>query len=137
MGDYSISYPRAASAQQLAPALANGLGVPFTLYVNCPSGGAAGTADDVVVFSANAPFPFRILDRKLYVSTAVAAATAQLRSATAGGGSTLSSAMSVASTGLVLDASTTTNTVAAGGTLVLRRSDRSMVGELFLTCIRT
>lgn len=137
MPDYAISYPRAASAQQLAPALANGLGVPFTLYVNCPTGGTAGTADDVVVFSANAPFPFRILDRKLYVSTAVAAATAQLRSATAGGGSTLSSALSVAQTGPIADASPTTNTVATGGTLVLRRSDRSMVGELLLYCVRT
>ncbi len=116
----------------------------FTVYVPCPSGGAAGTADDVTVWSAAAPFALRILDATMRVSTAVALASSALRTASGGGGSVVlpdpaiaTQTFSNATTGPHDDVAVATATVAAGGSLFLRRSDRSVVGELVLTCIRT
>lgn len=116
----------------------------FNVYVSCPSGGAAGTADDVTVWNANAPFALRILDATLRVSTAVALSSAALRTASGGGGSVVlpdaaiaTQTFSTAAVGPFDDVAVATATVAAGGSLFLRRSDRSVVGELILTCIRT
>lgn len=137
-----VSIPRATPTTLAV--LASSLAVPFQVYVNCPSGGAAGTADDVTVWNANAPFAMRILDATMRVSTAVALATATLRTASGGGGSgvlldaaTGTSTFSNATTGPHDDTAVATATVAANGSLFLRRSDRSVVGELILTCIRT
>lgn len=125
-------------------AIASNQAVPFSVYVSCPSGGAAGTADDVTIWNANAPFALRVLDATLRVSTAVGASTAALRTASGGGGSVVlpdpaaaTQTFSTATTGPHDDVATATATVASGGSLFLRRSDRSVVGELILTCIRT
>jgi hypothetical protein len=100
--------------------------------------GTTGSADDVAVALA-VPFGFRIVDVKLVVLTVKAAATVTLRTATAGGGSALSEALSVATAGYVRlgTASTATTTVAAGGNVYLRRSDRACAGELLIELIKT
>lgn len=130
-------------APLLAP-IASNVAVPFYVYVNCTSGGSAGTADDVTIWNATAPVALRILDAQLRVSTAVGGSSAALRTASGGGGSvvlpdpgTATQTFSTAATGVLEDLATSTATVAAGGSLFLRRSDRSVVGELLLTCIRT
>lgn len=138
-----LALGRRVDIESLAPVRSN-IAVPFQVYVSCPSGGAAGTADDVTVWNANAPFAMRILDATLRVSTAVGASTAALRTASGGGGSVVlpdpaaaTQTFSTATTGPHDDVATATATVASGGSLFLRRSDRSVVGELILTCIRT
>jgi hypothetical protein len=98
--------------------------------------GTPGTPDDVTIYSANAPFAFRVLDSQVLISTLVALATVQLRNATGGGGDAVSDAFVAASLGRVRDTavgiSNATQTISAGGTLVLRRSDRGVAGEVIL-----
>lgn len=111
-------------------------GVPFIIYVTFAAG-AGGSADDVTVFSSSAPFNFRILESWLITTTAVALSTVQARTATGGGGTALSTAMSATVAGKTSDNSTATATVAASGTMVLRRSDSGIAGEFFAMAIRT
>jgi hypothetical protein len=111
-------------------------GVPFIIHFTFAAGGG-GAADDVTVFSANAPFNFRILECWLVTTTAVGGSTVQARTATAGGGTALSTAMSSTATGKTSDNSTTTPTVAASGSLILRRSDSGVSGEFIAMCFRT
>lgn len=142
-GRWNVGVTSNVDPQKIAP-VASTIAVPFQVYVSCPSGGAAGTADDVTVWNANAPFAMRILDATLRVSTAVGGSTAALRTASGGGGSVVlpdpgaaTQTFSTATTGPHDDVAVATATVAANGSLFLRRSDRSAVGELILTCIRT
>lgn len=144
---YRNSRWRAQGPRTWMPGVTVGGGLiaePFTVYVSCPSGGAAGTADDVTIWSAAAPFALRVLDATLRVSTAVALSSAALRTASGGAGSvvlpdptTATQTFSTAAVGPFDDVAVATATVASGGSLFLRRSDRSVVGELVLTCIRT
>ncbi len=120
----------------LLPLTAN-RGAMFTIFVACPAGGAAGTADDVTIYNANAPFAFRILDVTWLVSTAVALSTVQLRDTSGGGGAALSSALTSAVAGTARNNDTATRTVAAGSSVFLRRSDRAVVGEIVITGVRT
>lgn len=94
--------------------------------------GVGGGADDLVIYSANSPYIFRIVDSFAIISTAVGGSTLTLRSATGGAGSTLSSALSTASTGRKREASTSTPTLAAGSSLVWRRSNNGLEGEAFV-----
>lgn len=112
-------------------------GTPFAFFVDCPASGAAGTADDVTVWNANARFNLRILDVLLYTSTAVAAATCTLRDASGGGGNALSSALAVTSTGVARNNDTATRTISTNGSAFLRRTDRSHVGQLVIIGVRT
>lgn len=108
-----------------------------TIYKVLATGGTSGTADDVAIYIANAPFKFRILDVKLIVSTNVSSATVTLRDTAGGAGAALSDALSVTTTGIKRDAALTVlSTVAAGGSLYVHRSDRSMVGEIVITIER-
>jgi len=100
---------------------------------------AAGTADDVTVLSS-APFAFRILRTLPVITTAVAASSVRLRSASGGGGSALSSsfATDVATEDPVRSSPLTAfPSVALGGSLFLRRSDRGVAGALAVLCMRT
>lgn len=117
---------------------------PFSLYVPCASGGAAGTADDVTVWNAAAPFAMRITDATFRVSTAAVASTVALRTAAAGAGSVVlpdaaaaTQTFSSGTVGVFRDAASATATVALNGSLFIRRSDRSVVGELQLVGFRT
>lgn len=120
----------------LAP-LADNIGVPFEFRVSCPSGGSAGTPDDVVIYNANAPLSFRITDCWFTCAAAVVGSTVQLRTASGGGGTALSSALSTAATGTSRNNDTATRTVAQGGTVVIRRSDRSVAGDMMISAVRT
>lgn len=111
-------------------------GVPFIIYVSFAAS-TPGTADDVTVFSGTAPFNFRILESWLVTSTAIVSSTVQAKTATGGLGSDLSTAMSSTVAGKTSDNSTATSTVASGGSMFLRRSDRGVAGEFFAMCVRT
>lgn len=100
--------------------------------------GGGGSADDVIIFSANAPFGFRILDSKFYISEIVALATIRLRDATAGAGNVLSDAIAAGVTGSISNVlKSSTDTIAASGTLVVRRSDSAVAGEVIINIIKT
>lgn len=123
-------------------ALAGGIGTVFSIKVDLPSGGTSGTADAVNLLTSvpgsALPFNVEVLDVVMAVSTAVASSTVQLHNTASGGGSTTySTALSSAATGKVRDASTTMAQIPAGGTLFARRSDRSVVGEIAVICVRT
>ena len=110
--------------------------MPFTIRVAFAAGGG-GSADDVTIYAAAAPFAFRIIDVTVLVATAVGGSTAQLRDTTGGGGATLSSSLSTAATGTVRNADTATRTVASAGSVYLRRSDNGVAGEIIIKAVRT
>ncbi len=124
--------PIALSVVPSSVALANADGLAPSLTIHKAFvAGAGGSPDDVVIYSSNAPFTFRILDSQVAVETTVAASTLRLRDAVGGGGSTLSDAFDSATAGRKRDAGTTaTAVIASAGTLVLRRSDDGVAGEV-------
>lgn len=133
----------AINANNVTPIISN-RAIGVAIYINCPSGGASGTADDVTIFNADCPYAIRIIDAQLRVSTAVGGSSAALRTASGGLGSVVlpdpaaaTQTFSTAATGVAEDLALTSATVAKDGSLFLRRSDRSVVGELVLTYIRT
>lgn len=131
------------AAGVVAPAnlkvVTSNIAVLFLIRVAFAAGGAPATPDDVTVFSASAPFAFRIVDVRLIVSTAIALSTAQLRSASGGGGAALSSSFVTAVAGeAALSASwTATTTVALNGSVFLRRSDQTIAGEVLIYAVPT
>ena len=111
---------------------AQGLASPRTIRKAFSAGGG-GSPDDVTIYNANAPLGFRILDAFVFVSTAVAASSVTLRTASGGGGSAVSDSFSSAATGSVrLSTTSSTNTIAQDGSLFLRRSDSGVAGEVIL-----
>lgn len=117
--------------------LESGIAEALTIHKEFTAG-VAGTPDDVVIYNANAPYAFDIVDCEATITTLQAGSTVQLRSATGGGGSGLSDALSSASTGVRHNATSTTKfSVAKGGTLVVRRSDRGVAGEVNISILRT
>lgn len=112
----------------------NNCAVGFQIFVQFAAGGG-GAADDVILVNANLPVGFRILDVLLDVATAVVGSSCQLRTATGGGGGTVSAVLSSAATGGQRNSVIATNTIAALGTLVLRRSDSGVAGSIIVSCI--
>jgi hypothetical protein len=115
-------------------------GVHFTVMVPFTAA-AAGTPDDVTVYAGNCPSKRRYIDSLVKCTTAIGSSTGQLRSATGGGGSAISSAMSTGTTatsgrdvggGITLAA----QTIAANGDLYFRRSDRGIAGVLYITFLK-
>lgn len=98
--------------------------------------GIGGAADDVAIM-LDAPFNYRILDVVIPVLTADSGDTLQLRSATAGGGSALSSVLSGGATGTVRNNDTQTRIVVEGGNVYLRRSTNLIAGEVIIYAERT
>jgi hypothetical protein len=99
--------------------------------------GAGGAADDVVIFAANAPYAFDIIDTTAKVVTAVGGSTLQLRDTAAGAGTTLSDALTSAATGTKRNTAQTTNPqVLRNGTLIIRRSDSGIAGSVDVTILR-
>lgn len=95
-----------------------------------------GAADDVTVMAVT-PFEMRILDVQQVTTTAVGASTVTLRTAAAGAGTDLSGALASAATGRAASVKASTDVVAKGGALFLRRSDRAVAGEIIITVLRT
>ncbi len=119
--------------------IASNVGSNFSIYVAFAAG-AGGAADDVTIFNGDAPFAFRILKTLPYISTTVAVSSIQVRSATGGGGTALSSlfAATVATEDPVITSPiAATTTVAANGSAFVRRSDSGIAGEVILVCVRT
>lgn len=119
--------------------LTSSVGAVFTIYASFAAG-AGGSPDDVTVYNANAPFAFRILKTLPYVTTAVAASTLEARDTSGGGGAALSSLFDAdvqtedPAINTPISASTT---VAANGSLFIRRSDSGIAGEMVFLCVRT
>lgn len=144
----AITAPQNSNATTLANAIvapvnlaavASNIGALFAVRVAYVAA-AAGTADDVTVYNANSPFAFRILKAFFVTSTAIGGSTVQVRSASGGGGSALSDVFSSATTGENTSTAgtiTATATVAANGSVFVRRSDRGVAGEVILLCVRT
>ena len=122
---------------QVAPILI-GQASPFVISLAFAAGGG-GAADDVAVLAANLlAFQVRVIDAWLNTITAVGGATGTLRTASGGGGTALSSAMSAAGANATSRSSLgATQTVAAAGTIFLRRSDSGFSGEVFALVTRT
>lgn len=113
---------------------ADGLSPLETIWKAVAAAGG-GAADDVTIYSANAPYKFRIIDVAFTtLAGAAGGRTVQLRDTAGGAGNTCSDAITAAATGLTRDAATTParRTIAKGGTLVLRRSDSAVGGELLI-----
>lgn len=116
--------------------VSSNIGVEFVIRVSYAAA-AAGAADDVTVYSASAPFAFRILDVMVLTSTAIGGSTAQLRDTAGGAGAALSTALSTAATGTARNNDVASTTVAANGSVFLRRSDRGVAGEVIIFAVKT
>lgn len=120
-----------------AAAAVAGLGAAFAISVLLTAG-TPGTADDVTVFAASAPFAFQILDCWGKVGTGISTKTATLRSAAAGGGSALSSALDFGTSSVTSrDNSGAAPSVSKGGSLYVRRSDRGVAGTVVILIQKT
>lgn len=116
---------------------ASGVGVISVIRATL-TGAAPGAADDVAIYTANAPYTFRVLDAVAYISAAVAG-TLEVRDTAGGAGTLLAGAIDTTAEGVARAAGTTptaTAQVAANGTLTVRRSDRSAAGEILITIVR-
>ena len=138
---------RAATLQQIVSpahllAVTSDRAVLFNIQVGFAASGAAGTLIDVTIFNANAPFGMRFLHAILYVATA-AGTNATLRNATGGGGgiffddaASAGRTFSSAATGTKYSNGTSTHSIAASSTVVLR-IDRAVTGSVLIHCVRT
>jgi hypothetical protein len=145
-GDLSGSYPNpAVAAATLDPANdavadSDGLASASKLYL-AYTAGAGGAPDDVTVYNADAPFKFRILDVYSLVATGDGAGgNVQLRDTSGGAGNVLSKAFSSNAAGSDREDGSATSyatvTVAASGSLYIRRADSGAAGEMILDIIR-
>jgi hypothetical protein len=129
----------AVTSVKLGVVESDGLG-PKLVIRKTFTAGTPGTPDDVVIYNANAPFAFRVLDSQLLLVTAVLSATAQLRDALAGAGNVVSGSFDAATAaGRVRDAGTAITAaplITLGGTLVLRRSDIGIAGEVIVEILK-
>lgn len=114
-----------------------GVAVPFVFAIPLVAG-TPGTADDVSFFTANAPFGFQVVDTWGDPATAISTNTATLRTATGGGGSALSSALDFGTANVrTRNTLGSSGSVAKGGSLVVRRSDRGIAGTVFVLVLKT
>lgn len=142
--DANVTTAKLASASvtpvKFSVADSDGIAGALVLRKVLTASGATGAADDVTIFSSNAPFKFRVVDAVMVTSTAAAgSSTAALRTASGGAGTLLSGAMAIDANGVSRPTGTSmtaTSTVASAGSLFLRRSDRAQVGEILITIIR-
>lgn len=116
----------------------NGVAPVFVLRIPITAG-TPGSPGDVA--GSAAPAACRIIDRWADVTTAIGASTLTVRSATGGGGNTLSGSISSdtvaegvrAASGAV----SAQSTLAAGAIPQVRCSDRGVAGTVYLLCERT
>lgn len=136
-GNVSLSFAEEAGDDLTTlGGLEAGAATTLTLFKTFTAG-AGGAADDVVIYAANAPFAFDIIDVTAVVTTLVSGSNLQLRSAAAGAGSTLSDALTAATTGTKRNTTAAAiPAVAAGGSLIIRRSDSGIAGTVFATILR-
>ncbi len=102
--------------------------------------GAGGSADDVTLFSSALPFKCQLLDAYVKSDTTVSMGTVTLRSASGGGGTALSSAITAAAAGIVSRSAGVAGiatALASGSSLYARRSDSAIAGQLVIEYIPT
>lgn len=131
--------PSALITPAMVAVLASSVAGAVLVYVSFAAG-AGGSADDVTVFNANAPFAFRVLKTFPWVATGVGGATLEGRSASGGGGSALSSTYDAATpteSPAITSSITATTTVAANGSYFIRRSDSGVAGEWVILVAKT
>jgi hypothetical protein len=122
---------------KLAVVDAAGLGAMAVIRKAFPAGGG-GAPDDVAIYTADAPFGFRVVDVFVLISTVIALSTVTLRDTVGGGGAALSDSFDSAVAGLKRNALlTATGTIALGGSLVLYRSDSGVAGEVIILIQKT
>jgi len=136
-----LSPPNAVGADDLLAVAAATVAAPLqTMRIPLASGGASGTADVVTVYAVNAlPYKFRVLDLAIaFVSTNFAGSSMTVDTIAAGGG-TLVATLDTATTGRKVSTSPVSSVVVTPGALAglfVRRSDRSVVGEIVMTIRR-
>jgi len=97
--------------------------------------GTPGSPDDVVVIAAGTySYKIRVFECDYVVATAIPASSVQVRDAISGGGNAMSGVISTAATGISWDTRDFDTKVInlATTSLILRRSDRGVAGELFM-----
>jgi hypothetical protein len=112
-----------------------GIGVPFTIRVSFPAGGA----QDVIVFSAAGTPAFAILRVFTIVETGAVLGTLVARNATGGGGVPVSSTFgaTVANDDPTISSNNgVPPTIASNGTLVVRRSSTAIAGQMVFLCAK-
>lgn len=97
--------------------------------------GTPGSAGDITIYAAAAvPRKLRILDVRLKVVTGISTETATLRTAAAGAGTALSSALSMGTSATtVADAGTASATITTTDGLFLRLTNVGCAGEVIIT----
>jgi hypothetical protein len=116
---------------------ATGLSTEIVVRTPLTSGGSSGTADDVVVYALNAlPAPkLRIIDAYAILSTVVASSHIQLYTQAAAAGTLVTSISSATAGRAGTEVTDTATVVITNGSTVglfAHRTDRSVVGELFV-----
>jgi hypothetical protein len=96
--------------------------------------GAGGSPDDVTVPITSVASDIQVIDSSFDVDTAVALSTGQLRSASGGGGSPITSAFDCSITGRRRDNDLSYLAITDGGSSFFRRSDSGIAGSLVLIC---
>jgi hypothetical protein len=136
LADEAVTVPKLEAVDIAALAY----GIPF--FVVLPfTAGVAGSPGDITVFNANCPYKLRYIDSFVKASTAIGSSTLTLRTATAGGGNQLSSAMSTGSAAALArdalgGAGLANHTIAVGGSLYGRASDIGVAGVLYIEFLR-
>jgi hypothetical protein len=123
--------------QGIVAQAATGVATEELVRVPLASGGSSGTADDVTVYALNKlpAAKMRILEVYAVISTAVGASTMQVRTQAAGAGTLCAQVSSATAGHAVQDNTVTASQVITNGAsvgLFIRRSDRSVVGEMFI-----
>jgi len=126
---------QAVGPNQLAVKDAHGASVGMIIDFHATAG-VGGVADDVIIYDANAPFAFELEDLVFSVETPQAGSSVVMRDAKGGLGNALSSVLPTVAAGKQWDSGSALVPVAAGGTLVLRRSNNLVVGEIILHVVR-
>lgn len=141
--DARNSNARTPSSGSVSPAkltpIASGFVVPF-LWVIDATAGTPGSADDVDL--GVAPVALKVVDAYWQTDTGIALATVQVRTATGGAGTALTTALAAAVSLVRVrevgeSVSGTSNNLAASAHAYLRRSDQGVSGTIVLTCVPT
>lgn len=107
---------------------------PHFLRIAMPAGG--GAADDVFIFDASCPFHMRLVDAYMIISTSALLSTIQMRRRAGNSGALIFGQFNTGNTGIVRpDATTGTALFEPNDTLVARRSNSSVVGEIILSFV--
>ena len=132
-----LTPPAATDAADAAPVAAGDTAALEQTIRKAFTAGTPGTADDVIIYAVNTlPYKMRIMDAVANISTAIARATADVRSQAAGAG-TLVCSLDAATTGRKEMATpSVVLTPGASVGLYIRRSDRGIAGEVVLTVRR-